>query len=91
MAPDMKPYLTLRQVEIVRLISLGCTNIEMAAILGLSTSAADNHRTRVMKALGTDKNALVTRIALKHRFTNFADKLTVSEKRKSGRKNDGWN
>ena len=87
----MKPYLTPRQTEVVRLVSLGCTNEEAAAILGLSPATVDNHKTRAMRALGTDKAVLVTRLALKHKITSMKDELTRAEKRKSGRKNDGWN
>lgn len=87
----MKPHLTSRQREVIRLVSLGCTNEEMALILGLAISTVDNHRARAMAELGTDKAALVTRLAIKHRVTTMKDKLTPSEKRKSGRKRDGWN
>ena len=87
----MKPHLTPRQKEIVRLISLGCTNEQAAAILGLSPATVDNHKTRVMRSFGTDKAVLLTRLALKYRFTSMKDKLTRSEQRKSGRKKDGWN
>ena len=85
------PKLTERQAEIVRLISLGCTNEEIADILGLSPATVDNHRARAMRTLGTDKAALVTRLALKLRITSMKDQLTRTEKRKSGRRNDGWN
>jgi hypothetical protein len=44
-----------------------------------------------MARLGTDKLALVTRLALKLKITNMKDQLTPHEKRLSGRKNDGWN
>jgi len=44
-----------------------------------------------MARLGTDKLALLTRLAIKMRITSLSDKLTLAEKRKSGRKNDGWN
>jgi DNA-binding CsgD family transcriptional regulator len=87
----MKPYLTPRQYQIVRLISLGCTNHEAAAILGISVDTADNHRSSAMAALGTDKAVLLTRLAIKHRISSLKDQLTQAEKRKSGRKNDGWN
>ena len=87
----MKPHLTPRQKEVIRLISLGCTNEEAAAILGLSPATVDNHKTRAMRALGTDKSVLLTRLALKYRITSMKDELTRSEKRKSGRKKDGWN
>lgn len=87
----MKPYLTPRQQEIVRLISLGCTNEEAADILGLAPSTVDNHKTSAMHALGTNKAPLLARLAIKHGFSKLNDKLTPTERRKSGRKNDGWN
>ncbi|MCG8450549.1 MAG: helix-turn-helix transcriptional regulator [Pirellulales bacterium] len=87
----MKPYLTPRQREVVRLVSLGCTNHEIAAILGLTATTVDNHRAAAMVALGTDKAALLTRLAIKYRISSLKDKLTLAEKRKSGRKRDGWN
>jgi len=86
-----KPYLTERQAQIARLISLGCSNLEMADILGLAVNTVDNHRVRLYEAMGTDKAVLITRLAIKYRFTSMKDKLTRSEKRKSGRKQDGWN
>jgi DNA-binding CsgD family transcriptional regulator len=87
----MKPQLTPRQSEIVRLVSLGCTSTEIAAILGVAVSTVDNHKAAAMKILGTDKASLVARLAIKHKFTTIDDKLTPTEKRRSGRKNDGWN
>jgi DNA-binding CsgD family transcriptional regulator len=87
----MKPNLTPRQTEIVRLVSLGCSTEEIAKILGVAVSTADNHKAAAMKVLGTDKSTLLTRLALKHKITTLNDKLTAAEKRKSGRKNDGWN
>lgn len=86
-----KPRLTPRQTEIIRLVSLGCTCIEIANILGLATSTVDNHKAAAMKVLGTDKSTLVTRLAIKLKITSIDDRLTATEKRKSGRKNDGWN
>ena len=86
-----KPYLTPRLQEVVRLISLGCSNIEIANILDLAVSTVDNHRSAIMREFGTDKAVLVTRLAIKHKFTKLNDKLTLAEKRRSGRKQDGWN
>ncbi|MBX3433054.1 MAG: helix-turn-helix transcriptional regulator [Pirellulales bacterium] len=83
--------LTERQREVVRLVSLGCTMDEAGAILGLSPSTVDNHRARAMKVLGADKAAIVTRLAIKYKISSLADALSVAEKRKSGRKKDGWN
>jgi len=87
----MKVHLTPREKEVVRLISLGCTIKEAAAILRLAPSTVDNHKTRAMGKLGTDKTALVTRLAIKMRISSMKDKLSMAEKRRSGRKRDGWN
>ena len=87
----MSEKLTTRETEVVRLVSLGCTVEETARILKLAANTVDNHKSRAMAKLGTDKAALLTRIALKQRITSMKDKLTAAEKRRSGRKNDGWN
>ncbi|MAT70056.1 MAG: hypothetical protein CMJ58_11090 [Planctomycetaceae bacterium] len=94
MADTMKTRvaaLTPRQREVVRLISLGCTDIEIGKVLGLSPATVNNHRSAAMRTLGTDKAALIARIALKYRISSLSETLTMSEKRKSGRKKDGWN
>lgn len=87
----MASALTPREKEVVRLASLGCTDQEAAKILKLAPSTVNNHKARAMAKLGTDKAALLTRFALKLKVTSMTDKLTTGEKRKSGRKNDGWN
>jgi DNA-binding CsgD family transcriptional regulator len=76
----MRVELTQRHKQVVRLLSLGCTVKEAAKILKISPST-----------LGTDKLALLTRLAVKHRISKLKDRLTPLEKRLSGRKNDGWN
>jgi len=83
--------LTPRQTEIVRLLSLGCTVKETAKLLGLSPSTVDNHKSRAMTILGTDKMVLVARLAMWYGITTPEETLTPAEKRKSGRPNDGWN
>jgi len=87
----MRVQLTKRQREVVRLLSLGCTVKEAAKILKLSPSTVDNHKSAAMAKLGTDKLALLTRLAIKMRITSMRDRLTPAERRASGRKNDGWN
>jgi DNA-binding NarL/FixJ family response regulator len=87
----MPAPLTQRQREVVRLLSLGCTVKEAASVLGLSPSTVDNHKSAAMGRLGTDKLALLTRLAIKLKITTMRDTLTAAEKRKSGRRNDGWN
>ena len=83
--------LTPRHREVVRLVSLGCSTEEIAAILNLAVSTVDNHKTAAMRRIGTDKAALLTRIAIKHKISPLSDSLTLGEKRRSGRKRDGWN
>jgi len=87
----MATELTPREREIVRLFSLGCTVHEIGRILKLAPSTINNHKARAMARLGTDKVALLTRLAIKLKITNMNDKLSPAEKRKSGRKDDGWN
>ncbi len=87
----MSGELTDREKEVVRLISLGCTVAEAASILGLSPSTVDNHKTRAMAKLGTNKTALLTRLAIMGRISPLRDRLTPAEKRQSGRTQDGWN
>ncbi len=87
----MRVQLTQRHREVVRLLSLGCTVKEAAKILKISPSTVDNHKTAAMARLGTDKLALLTRLAIRLRVTKLSDKLTPREKRASGRNNDGWN
>ena len=87
----MAVHVTPREKQIVRLLSLGCSVNEAAKILKLAPSTVNNHKTRVMAKFGTDKTVLLTRLALKYRLTSMKDKLTLTEKRRSGRKNDGWN
>ena len=87
----MASALTPREKEVVRLASLGCTIHESARILKLAPSTVGNHKARAMGKLGTDKATLLTRLAISLKVTSMSDKLTPAEKRKSGRKDDGWN
>jgi DNA-binding CsgD family transcriptional regulator len=88
---DRVAALTTRQREVIRLISLGCSTPQIAAILGMAEKTVDNHRLRAMKALGTNKVAVLTRIAIKHRVSSLKDRLSSAEKWKSCRTRDGWN
>jgi DNA-binding CsgD family transcriptional regulator len=75
------PPLTARLVQVVRLVSLGCTNTEIGLILHLSESTVDNYRTRAMKLMGAHCSASLTRLALKHGFTSLQDELTADERK----------
>ncbi len=83
--------LTPRQREVVRLTSLGCTVNEIAKILAIAPSTADNHRSRAMKILGTDRAVLLARIAIKYKISSMTDRLTAAERKKRGKRKDVWN
>ena len=87
----MSEELTERERQVVRLVSLGCNLEEIGRILKLAANTVDNHKSRAMAKLGTDKAALLTRIAIKQRVTTLRDKLAPAEKRRRGRRKDGWN
>jgi DNA-binding CsgD family transcriptional regulator len=87
----MSPDLTPRERQVVRLLSLGCTVREAALILKLAPSTVDNHKAKAMSRLGANKVALLTRIAIRDKISKLTDRLTAAEKRRSGRKKDGWN
>lgn len=90
-AKEVRRPLTAREKQVVRLISLGCSVKEAAAILKLAPSTVDNHKANAMKKLGVNKLPLVTRMAIKSGISPLNDRLTPLEKRRSGRKADGWN
>ena len=87
----MSEKLTERETQVVRLASLGCNIEEIGRILKIAANTVDNHKARAMAKLGTDKAALLTRIALERRITSMKDRLTAAEKRRRGRRKDGWN
>jgi len=77
--------LTPRHREVVRLVSLGCSHPEVAAILDIAPSTVENHLLTATKRLGVSKPPLLTRVAIKHRISSLDDQLTRSEKRKLAR------
>jgi DNA-binding CsgD family transcriptional regulator len=86
-----KIRLTAREEQIFRLVSLGCSAKEIGAILDIVPATVVNHKARLMAKLGTDKTALVTRLAIRHGVSSMDDRLTPAEQRVSGRSGDGWN
>jgi len=78
--------LTPRPREVVRLISLGFTIPEIAAILDVAPNTVDNQRQAALRTLGVSRSTLLTRLAIEHRIAPIGDKLTRSEKRKLTRK-----
>jgi two-component system, NarL family, response regulator NreC len=65
--PDAKPEedkLTPREREVLRLIALGHTSVEIAALLGLSPRTIETHRARIHRKLGLTTRAELVRYAL---------------------------
>jgi two-component system response regulator NreC len=58
--------LTPREQEVLRLIALGHTSVEIAAKLGLSPRTIETHRARIHRKLGLATRAELVRYALRH-------------------------
>jgi DNA-binding NarL/FixJ family response regulator len=78
--------LTDEEAKVVRLVSLGCANEEIAAILDMAESTADNHRSSAMAKLGAYSAGTLARVALSLGITSAGDKLTDEERAKAGGK-----
>lgn len=63
--PD-EDKLTPREREVLRLIALGHTSVEIAAQLGLSPRTIETHRARIHRKLGLDTRAELVSYALRH-------------------------
>jgi DNA-binding NarL/FixJ family response regulator len=64
--PDMKP--TARELEIIRLLSEGRANKEIAATLGITVRTVETHRANVMKKLGLHSLAELIHYSLRNRI-----------------------
>ena len=58
--------LTLRELEILKLLAQGKTNKEVAAILNRSLYTVDAHRGRIMEKLDLHSTGEIVRFALRH-------------------------
>lgn len=58
--------LTPREREVLRLIALGHTSVEIAEKLGLSPRTIETHRARIHRKLGLDTRAQLVQYALRH-------------------------
>ena len=62
------PVITRRETEVLELISIGMTNIEIAHKLFLSTSTIDTHRKNLLAKFDAKNVALMVRIAIKLKY-----------------------
>ena len=63
-SPDGPDHLTEREREILGLIALGHTNVEVAEQLYLSTRTVETHRANIHRKLNTDSRAKLVKHAL---------------------------
>jgi DNA-binding NarL/FixJ family response regulator len=59
-------HLTPREIEIIRYIAEGLTNVEIAANLFLSTSTVDTHRKNILAKLQLKNTAALVKYAAEH-------------------------
>jgi DNA-binding CsgD family transcriptional regulator len=86
----MPHNLTPREVEVVRLTTLGCNKVEIGKILGMSWTTVGTHQLNAMRKVGVRKSVLLTRWAIVNKVTSLKETLTPAEKRLRGKKDDGW-
>jgi DNA-binding NarL/FixJ family response regulator len=79
------PALSTRLIQVVRLVSLGCSNSQIGMLLNLSESTIDNYRTKAMKLMDAHCSASLTRLAIKYGYTSLYDELTEEEVESLGR------
>lgn len=61
--------LTLREVEILRLVAAGMTNRQTAERLGLSIRTVDAHLRSIYAKLGIKSRSAATRYAVEHNLS----------------------
>jgi DNA-binding CsgD family transcriptional regulator len=66
--------------QVVRLVSLGCTVKEVAAVLQRSLHTIDNHKSRAMRKLGVRNLATLTRRAVELGISGIGDELSADER-----------
>ncbi|HTA14684.1 MAG TPA: response regulator transcription factor, partial [Solirubrobacteraceae bacterium] len=64
--PAESDKLSPREREVLRLIALGHTSVEIANKLGLSPRTIETHRARIHRKLGLDTRAELVQYALRH-------------------------
>ena len=77
--PHGRHRLSAREAQVVRLLSLGCSVPEAAAILSLAHSTVGNHKNRAMQKLRISKASLLTRAAIKFGISTLNDELNPTE------------
>jgi DNA-binding NarL/FixJ family response regulator len=69
-ADDPFTRLSAREIQVLRLVAMGRSNKEIAALLGVSANTVAVHRTNLMATLGVHKAAELVLIAVKKGLVN---------------------
>jgi predicted ATPase/DNA-binding CsgD family transcriptional regulator len=67
-APPYPAGLTTREVEVLRLVTQGLTDMQVAEQLIISPRTVNSHLTSIYNKLGVDSRAAATRFAFEHRL-----------------------
>ena len=67
-APPYPTGLTAREVEVLRLVAQGLTDMQVAEQLIISPRTVNSHLTSMYNKLGVDSRAAATRFAFEHRL-----------------------
>lgn len=62
--------LTPRQIQVLRLVAEGCSNKEIAHLLGISTKTVEFHKSAITSQLGLHSTAELVRYALEHNLVS---------------------
>lgn len=68
-----KPILSLREKAVVRLTSLGYTNVEVAQKLGISPKTVENHKANIMSKLGLKGKHELVKFALNNHYVILSE------------------
>jgi DNA-binding NarL/FixJ family response regulator len=66
--PDLPAGLSLREIEVLRLVAGGLTNNEIAAELFLSGKTVSRHLSNIFAKIGVSSRAGATAFAFEHRL-----------------------
>lgn len=77
-APAVRPHLSRRELQCLRLVALGKTNWEIARILGLSTHTADQYVKRARAAYDTVSRTQLVVYGLRDAWISFEDAIPPS-------------
>lgn len=64
----MRPNLTAREIEVLKLICEGKTAKEIGHDLGISSKTVEYHRGNICKKFGESRTALLVRCAIRNRI-----------------------